>query len=401
VLREGRRVKIAVVTPRYGVEVAGGAETAARLLATRLATRPEFTVVALTTCALDAATWADHYPQGVTDIDGVHVHRFPVKGRRSGDFDAATDLVIRRGRRVTETEQRQWIDKQGPVAPALIDAIADSDADVIAFHPFLYHPTVAGIPRVATRAVLHPAAHDEPMLRLPLYREVFGAAAGLAYWSDPERHLVEQRFEVASKPAVVVGLGVDPGTGDLEGARAALGLDDRPYLLCLGRVDDGKGARLLAECFARYKERRGGTLRLVFAGPVVNEPRAHPDIVVAGAVDEAVKWGLLRGALALVSPSAFESFSIVLMEAWTAGTPALVNSRCAVTLDHARRSGGGLAFGNYAELEVEVDRLVASPSLRTTLGRNGKAYVDSHYRWDDVLDRYATFVEGVDARARR
>ena len=37
-------------------------------------------------------------------------------------------------------------------------------------------------------------------------------------------------------------------------------------------------------------------LRLVFAGPVVNEPPAHPDIVTPGAVDEAVKWGLLRGA---------------------------------------------------------------------------------------------------------
>ena len=73
-----------------------------------------------------------------------------------------------------------------------------------------------------------------------------------------------------------------------------------------------------------------------------------------------MKWGLLRGALALVSPSAFESFSIVLMEAWSVGTPALVNSRCAVTLDHVRRSGGGLAFGNYAELEVELDRLTAS-----------------------------------------
>ena len=122
---------------------------------------------------------------------------------------------------------------------------------------------------------------------------------------------------------------------------------------------------------------------------------------MAGAVDEAVKWGLLRGALALVSPSAFESFSIVLMEAWSVGTPALVNSRCAVTLDHVRRSGGGLAFGSYAELEVELDRLAASPSLRAALGRAGQRFVDGHYRWTDVIDRYATFVQAVGARAGR
>jgi len=393
-------VKLAVVTPRYGREIAGGAETAARLLATRLATRPDFTVEALTTCALDATTWADHYPPGTTEIDGVQVHRFPVESGRSADFDARTDLVVRRGRRVGEAEQREWVHKQGPVAPELLDAIANCDADAVAFHPFLYHPTAAGIGRVADRSILHSAAHDEPVLRLPLYREVFGAAAGLAYWSDAERHVVEGRFAVASKPAVVVGLGVDAAAGDVDTARRALGLDDRPYLLCLGRVDDGKGARLLAECFARYKDRRDTPLRLVFAGPVVNEPPAHPDIVTVGPVDEAVKWGLLRGALALVSPSAFESFSIVLMEAWSVGTPALVNSRCAVTLDHARRAGGGLAFGSYAELEVEIDRLLASPALCTALGRAGQAYVDSHYRWTDVLDRYASFVQSISARAR-
>jgi glycosyltransferase involved in cell wall biosynthesis len=394
-------VKLAVVTPRYGREVAGGAETAARLLATRLATRPGFTVTALTTCALDATTWDDDYPSGATELDGVQVHRFPVKGGRAADFDACTDLVIRRGRRVSEGEQREWIEKQGPVAPALIEAIAHCDADAIAFHPFLYHPTVEGVPRVAHRAILHPAAHDEPMLRLPLYRSVFGGTAGLAYWSEPERHLVELRFAVASKPAVVVGLGVDAGEGSAEEARRVLDLDDRPYLLCLGRVDDGKGARLLAECFAHYKDRRGGPLQLLFAGPVINEPPAHPDIVTVGAVADAVKWGLFRGAWALVSPSAFESFSIVLMEAWSVGTPALVNSRCAVTLDHARRSGGALAFANYAELEVELDRLTGSPALRAALGRAGQAYVDRHHTWKDVIDRYAGFVQGVGTRALR
>jgi len=398
-------MRVAVVTPRYGAEIAGGAETAARLLATRLAQRPGFTVTALSTCALDASSWADHYPAGVSTIDGVEVHRFPVTGRRTADFDARTQVILGRGRRVTDAEQRAWLEQQGPVAPALIDAIAHTDADVVAFHPYLYHPTVAGITRVAERAVLHPATHDEPVLRLPMYEATFAAARGLAYWSEPERVLTEHRFPIAAKPAVVVGLGVDVGPGDAATARTTAGLDDRPFLLCLGRVDDGKGAQLLAECFARYKDRRPGPLQLVFAGPVVNTPPAHPDIVVLGAVDDPTKWGLLRGAHALVSPSAFESFSIVLMEAWSVGTPALVNSRCPVTLDHVRRSGGGLAFGSYAELEVELDRLAGhgpdAGALRAALGRAGQAYVDGRYRWSDVIDRYATFVEAAGARAGR
>jgi glycosyltransferase involved in cell wall biosynthesis len=383
-------VKLAVVTPRYGADVPGGAETAARLLATRLAARDGWTVEALTTCAHDANTWANHYPAGSDVVDGVHVHRFPVTGPRAADFDAVTNLVVARGTRITPEALDEWIVKQGPVSPGLIDAIATTDADLVAFHPFLYHPTVAGLPLVAPRAVLHPAAHDEPFLGLKCYPPVFEAAAGLAYWSEPEHTLVEDRFKIASKPAVVVGLGVDEYSGPTTNP-----FDDRPYLVCLGRVDDGKGARLLAECFIEYQRRRSSQLRLVFAGPVVHEPPPHPDIVLAGRVDEATKWGLLRGALAFASPSAFESFSIVLMEAWTAGIPALVNARCDVTVDHAHRSGGGIPFGSYPDFEVALDRLVASETLRTQLGQAGQRYVEQHYQWPDVITRYASFLSRV------
>jgi len=383
-------VKLAVVTPRYGTDVPGGAETAARLLATRLAARAGWTVEALTTCAHDASTWADHYPAGTEVVDGVAVQRFPVTGPRATDFDAATNLVVARGTRVSAEELDEWVLKQGPIAPGLVDAIATTDADVVAFHPFLYHPTVAGLPLVAPRAVLHPAAHDEPFLGLNCYPPVFEAAAGLAYWSEPEHALVEDRFKIASKPAVVVGLGVDEYTGPTTNSH-----DDRPYVLCLGRVDDGKGARLLADCFIEYQRRRSSPLRLVFAGPVVHEPPSHPDIRVAGRVDEATKWGLLRGAHAFVSPSAFESFSIVLMEAWSAGIPALVNARCDVTVDHVQRSGGGIAFGTYPDFEVALDKLLASAELRKQLGASGRMYVEANYQWDDVITRYATFLERV------
>jgi glycosyltransferase involved in cell wall biosynthesis len=394
-------MKLVVVSPRYGLEIAGGAETAARLLATHLAQRDGWTVEALTTCARDAVTWADAYPAGETVIDGVRVRRFPVVGPRAADFDRCSERILARPRLASADAEERWLAKQGPVAPELIDAIAACDADVFAFHPYLYHPTVAGLPRVARRAALHAAAHDEPALRLPMYRALFDATAGLAYWSEPERRLVEQRFAIASKPSVVVGLGVEPGAGDEHDARSAVGIGDRPYLLCLGRVDDGKGAALLAECFIAYKQRRPGPLQLVFAGPVVHYPPAHADVVVTGAVPENAKWGLLRGAVALVSPSAFESFSIVLMEAWSVGTPCLVNRRCAVTFDHVERSGGGLVFGSYAELEVALDRIREDGALRAALGISGNLYVDARYRWNDVIDRYASFLSVIATRDRR
>jgi hypothetical protein len=73
-------VKLAYVVPRYGAQVIGGAEYGARMLAERLARRPGWTVEVLTTCALDARTWADELPAGTTVEAGVPVHRFPVTG---------------------------------------------------------------------------------------------------------------------------------------------------------------------------------------------------------------------------------------------------------------------------------------------------------------------------------
>ena len=158
-------------------------------------------------------------------------------------------------------------------------------------------------------------------------------------------------------------------------------MPDVPYLVCLGRVDGHKGTSLLAAYFARYKERRPGPLRLVLAGPVVEAPPAHPDIDVVGPVSEAAKWDLLAGATALVSPSPWEAFSLVVAEAWSARTPVLVNAGCAATVEHCRRSGGGLRFDGYGEFEVAVDRLVADPDFGAGLGRRGRAYVDARFRW--------------------
>ena len=88
-------------------------------------------------------------------------------------------------------------------------------------------------------------------------------------------------------------------------------------------------------------------------------------------------------------------------EAWSARTPVLVNAGCAATVEHCRRSGGGLRFDGYGEFEVAVDRLVGRDGFGRDLGRRGRAYVDARFRWPLVIDRYAAFVESVVARSGR
>ena len=67
----GTPMKVAFVTPRYGPQVMGGAETAARQLAEHLVAETDWEAEAYSTCALDPHTWADELEPGDSVINGV------------------------------------------------------------------------------------------------------------------------------------------------------------------------------------------------------------------------------------------------------------------------------------------------------------------------------------------
>ena len=158
---------------------------------------------------------------------------------------------------------------------------------------------------------------------------------------------------------------------------------------------------MLAEYFTRYKERHPGDLALALVGPVSDKAPRHPDIVVTGTVSESDKWDILAGATVMVNPSAYESFSLVLLEAWTLGVPVLVNAACAATMEHCRRSGGGLWFDSYRSFEVAVDRLAGDAELRSPAGRGRAGLHRPLLPWPSIIHRYTGFLEQVVARGHR
>jgi glycosyltransferase involved in cell wall biosynthesis len=320
-------MKVAFVLPRYGTAIIGGAETAARLFAEHLVSEQGWTVEVLTTCAEDFTTWAEVYPAGTETINGVRVERMASEAGRDPSFHPFSAGLLADPRRATLADAERWIDLQGPKAPALVERATSVTADVVVFYPYLYYPTVRAIGRTRAPAVLHPAAHDEPALQLPVFDRVLTGADGLVFQTESERELVQRRVPVASHLQLLLGLGVDdpdvrPAPGHSASARAAVRPDD-PYVVCLGRIDRHKGVHLLVDLFTAYKERHPGPLRLVLAGPVVDPPAARSDVDIVGPVSEDDKWDLLAGAVALVSPSPWEAFSLAVAESWSARTPVL------------------------------------------------------------------------------
>lgn len=392
-------MKLTYVLPSYGSQVFAGAETGARYMAEQLAELPGWDVEVLTTCALDHSTWENALPPGEQVENGVRVRRLPARPSRLHHEQEFSARVLEAPERTSWLDARRWIDIQGPATAEFVDAVAACDADVIVFKPYIFSTSVNALPRVGQRAVFQTAAHDEPVIRLPAYRDPFRAAGGFLYNTHEERRLVEGLFPVAERPALVLGIGVDTPPPVPTGIRERLELEDMPYLICVGRVEAGKGVHLLRHFFARYKSRRGRPLKLVLVGSPVDPPLDHPDVVVAGAVDEAEKWDLLRHACFLVAPARYESFSMTVTEAWSVGTPVIVNGSCAPTRARCRRSGGGLGFDGYASFEVILDRLVPDQRLRSEMGERGRAHVDTHYRWPVLVPRLQRFLLDMADRA--
>ena len=94
-------------------------------------------------------------------------------------------------------------------------------------------------------------------------------------------------------------------------------------------------------------------------------------------------------------PSVNESFSIVLLEAWMAGTPALVHAACGVTRRHCADSGGGLWFRVYPEFEEALLLLLDKPELRAAMGAAGRAYVRREYAWENIDRRLFAALAGI------
>jgi glycosyltransferase involved in cell wall biosynthesis len=389
-------MRILFVVPRFGDRIAGGAEAHARDLALRLRARGH-EIEVVTSCALSYVDWTNVLPEGAHDDGGITVHRLRVGRRRS---DALWPRVVGPGRRPAPYLQREWLRLLGPWLPELPAWLVERSADFDIAHVFVYFSWTAwaGLRHAACPVTLQVSAHDEPSLYLPLFDHMVRLADGFTFNSEEEAELVRRRFRVI-RTSAVTGNGVElKRSGNADSFRSQYQLGDDPYIACIGRTDTGKGSLELVDFFATYKRRRPSSLKLLIIGEELERIERHPDIVLTGFVESQIVHDGLSGAELLVQPSFYESFSLVLAEAWVLARPALVQGRCAVLEGHALRSGGALPYRGYAEFEAGLDMLLDDAALRRELGAAGRRYVE-RFGWDAVLDRYERFFVEVAATA--
>ncbi|MBM4142073.1 MAG: glycosyltransferase family 4 protein [Lentisphaerae bacterium] len=379
------RGRIAFVAPRFAEgDTVGGAEILLRRQAERLAAggRP---VDFLATCARSHVTWANELPAGRRRAGNLDVELFPVDRDRDADAFRRALRAIGRGRWRAEHEQT-WL-RHGPRSEALCRRLAEraSEYERVVVGPCPFALTVRAADVVPDRTVLVPCLHDEPFARLAAVRGMFARVRAVMFNTPAERDLAARLYGGGAPRRFVVGIGMAPFPVDPDAFRARHGLA-APYLIYSGRREPGKGTPLLLTYLAVFRARTGRDIGLVLtgAGPVDAPPDLARHVLDAGVLGEADKHAAMAGALAFCHPSRRESLGIVLLEAWLAGTPALVNGRGAVLREQCRRSRGGLWFRGYAEFEEALLTLADNPALRAALAEAGRRFVLRECAWERV-----------------
>ncbi|WP_418482743.1 glycosyltransferase family 4 protein [Frisingicoccus sp.] len=385
--------KICCVVQRYGIEVNGGAELHCRQISERLV--PYYDVDVLTTKAIDYMTWKDEYDKSEEFLNGVHVRRFSVEQERDiQQFNQINDRFMRGD--MEASEEKNWMDAQGPMVPKLIDYIRKhkNDYDVFLFFTYLYYQTANGIPIVKEKAILVPDAHDEPFLRMQIFNKVFKEPKAIFFNTDDERVLVRRKYQNWKVRCRIGGAGVDlPEDISAKRFKEKYHLDE--YIIYVGRIDAGKNCDQLFQDFIAYKNKYPGNLKLVLMGKNVISVPEHPDIVALGFVDEQDKFDGISGARFLVLPSKFESLSIVVLEAFSLKIPVLVNSACEVLKSHCIKSQGGLYYENTEEFCEAIHYMINNEGLCRKMGEYGKIYVNRYYQWDVVIRKLRYLIEYV------
>ncbi len=370
------RARVAVVSFRYGADLAGGAETSLRTIARALA-GAGCAVEVFTTCVRDEATWTDELAEGTTQRDGLPVHRFRIDAHDRPRHLEAVRAILQADGPVSAATEQEYLRHSVHSAP-LLEALRRGGFDAILTGPYLYGLTADVASTFPEKTLLLPCFHDEPFARLRAWQTLYDRVGGVLFHSEEERRFAETELGLNNPGAVRVGTCIDTETaGDAEAGRRASGASR--YVVYAGRYSLSKDLPTLLEHARRYHERRPGRFTFVFLGQGPVAIPAEPWARDLGFVDEGRKRDVLAGAAALVQPSRHESLSLVALEAWAQGTPVLAGRHCAVLAGHLARGGGGRAIDGYEEFEQALDDLWARPEAWREMGRRGGEYVRAEY----------------------
>lgn len=177
---------------------------------------------------------------------------------------------------------------------------------------------------------------------------------------------------------------------------------NRPYFLFVGRLERIKG---LDDVIPLFKQYRGADLLIAGDGEhaaVLRElAKGMANVRFLGRIDAGLLDRYYLNAFALIVPSVcFETFGIILIEAFRLGTPVIAR-RIGPFPEIVERGGGGLLFDGPDELLAAMQRIQFEPYFRAKLADLARSGFAAHWTEDTVVPQYLDIVKrAAQARAK-
>jgi len=412
--------KIAIVVQRYGLEINGGAELHARLLAEKLS--DIFEVEIITTCAIEYEFWNNHYPEGIEVVNNIKVRRFKTRKKDVKKFNQLSKIVRNlfkyNDRKLSilnfpyllykrakynhrQFNFNEWLEVQGPYSPDLTDYIKEKQENYKAFifFTYLYHPTNIGLHEVSEKSILIPTAHDEPQFYLEGYSKLFSSPKFIVYNTETEKNLVEKVYPQTKKiNSEVAGIGFDGY--DTTVSELPHYLSSKKYFIYIGRIVEDKGCVMMIDYFKNFKiaHPEFNDIKLVLVGKNSLDQKITEgdDIILTGFVDHALKNTLLTHAIALIMPSFYESLSLITLESMLLEIPVIVNKNCDVLFSHVEKSETGKSFISSSEFFQSLIFYLQRPhNDLISEGAKAKNYVLKNYSWNTIVDKFNSAIKSL------
>ncbi|HEX6309665.1 MAG TPA: glycosyltransferase family 4 protein [Longimicrobiales bacterium] len=177
---------------------------------------------------------------------------------------------------------------------------------------------------------------------------------------------------------------------------------ERPYFLFVGRLERIKGLEDVIEAFRSYPD-----ADLLVAGSGTHEAvlrglaEGMDNVKFLGRLDAGRLATYYRHAIALVVPSVgFETFGIILIEAFRSSTPVIAR-RLGPFPEIVERAGAGELFGTGAELLAALHRLQHDAEHRARLAASGRSAFFAHWSEQVVVPRYLELLRTAAERSGR
>ncbi|MCW7491343.1 glycosyltransferase family 4 protein [Leptospira sp. 2 VSF19] len=369
--------KILIVTARFLENASGGAEKLAYDYASILSESNDVTVC--TSSAKDYVSWKNELPKGQINENQIRIIRFPVKQTRNmAKMNRLLNQCLEKGDSVSDKEQFEFLKEQGPYCPDLVDYVIkeQNHFDIAVLIGYLYYPVVASIPNLKIPFVIVPTFHDEPPFRLPMYKKTysnryiysFNAPEELAVYEDYTKQNVHSYF--------LIGTYINDTFKNQNHNNS-----HSNQLITIGRIEPAKGYPELFEFFKNWNffaHRSDISMKCLGTISSMEIPK-DPLIVFTGYISEEEKISEIQKSFLLLNPSAYESFSISIMESWIQEKAVLINAKSTVMRGHCLRSQGGLFYSDSLSFQRTLDFLLENRNIANRMGKNGRQYVLANF----------------------